>query len=162
VTSHLAWYRRPDAWRLVLLRFAPLLAGLDLVWEITQLPLYTIWHESDLGKIAFAVLHCTAGDIGIGVSALLLGLLINRAKDPRTWHYPALATTMTILAVAYTAFSEWLNARVLHSWTYSDLMPVISPFGIGLAPLLQWVVIPPLALALAMTRTRATTMKERT
>ncbi len=143
----------------MLLRFAPLLAGLNLVWEIAQLPLYTIWHEPDLGKIAFAVLHCAAGDIGIGVSALLLGLLISRAKEPRTWPYPRLAATMTIIAVAYTAFSEWLNARVLHSWAYSDLMPVISPWEIGVTPLLQWVVIPPLALALAMMRTRAFTMR---
>ena len=152
VTTNIAWYRSRDAWRLVLLRFAPILASLNLVWEIAQLPLYTIWREPDRGKIVFAVLHCTAGDILIGVSALLLALWITRAPDTRAWRFATLAATTIAIAVGYTAFSEWLNTRVLHSWSYSDLMPVIAPLGIGLAPLLQWIFLPSVALSLAMAR----------
>ena len=35
------------------------------------------------------------------------------------------------------------------SWTYSDLMPVVSIAGlkIGLSPLLQWIVVPGAAFA---------------
>ncbi len=52
-----------------------------------------------------------------------------------------------MLGVVYTAFSEWLNLVVRQSWAYSPLMPVIG--GIGLTPLLQWLVIPPLAFRFA-------------
>jgi len=51
--------------------------------------------------------------------------------------------------VAYTGFSEWQNATVRQSWSYSHLMPVIPPLGVGLSPMLQWVVIPSLALSVA-------------
>jgi len=33
-------------------------------------------------------------------------------------------------------------------WTYSDLMPLVPPFGTGLLPLLQWIVVPLLVLSL--------------
>jgi hypothetical protein len=51
--------------------------------------------------------------------------------------------------LVYTGYSEWLNATVRQSWTYSDLMPVIPWLGLGLSPMLQWLVIPSLALAAA-------------
>jgi len=50
--------------------------------------------------------------------------------------------------VAYTIFSEWLNTAVRQSWAYSPLMPVLPIMGTGLAPLLQWIVVPSTALAL--------------
>ncbi len=50
---------------------------------------------------------------------------------------------------AYTVFSEWLNVVVRQTWAYSDLMPVVPVIGTGLSPLLQWVVVPMLALHFA-------------
>jgi hypothetical protein len=44
----------------------------------------------------------------------------------------------------YTAFSEWLNVSVRGSWDYALSMPQV--FGIGLAPLIQWLVVPTLAI----------------
>ncbi len=29
------------------------------VWEVVQLPLYTLWNTGSAGEIIFAVLHCT-------------------------------------------------------------------------------------------------------
>src|SRR5829696_4004989 len=52
-------------------RFTALIfVGLNLAWEITQLPLYTIWWTDPGPRIAFAVLHCTAGDLMIGAASL--------------------------------------------------------------------------------------------
>jgi len=72
------WYRDPDARRFIA-RYLAWLAGLSLVWEVAQLPLYTIWSEAPASKIAFAVAHCTAGDVLIGAAALLIALLAMRA-----------------------------------------------------------------------------------
>jgi len=54
-----------------------------------------------------------------------------------------------VLGVAYTIFSEWLNVEVWNDWSYSAIMPVLPWFGTGLAPVLQWVIVPGLAFAIS-------------
>ena len=51
--------------------------------------------------------------------------------------------------IAYTIYSEWLNTTVRQSWAHSPLMPVLPLIGTGLSPILQWLVVPSLALTLA-------------
>ena len=52
----------------------------NLVWETLQLPLYTIWRTGTLREQAFAVFHCTLGDLLIALSSLTLALM--DAGDP--------------------------------------------------------------------------------
>ena len=119
--------------------------ALNLVWEIGQLSLYTIYSAGTPREIAFALAHCTAGDVLIAVSSFVLGLLATRRPD---WPMsrPLLGGAVAILSgLAYTVFSEWRNVYQTGSWSYTPGMPLL--FGIGLAPLLQWIVIPPLCIA---------------
>lgn len=127
-------------------RYLAITLVLNLAWEAAHLPLYTIWTQGTAGSKAFAVLHCTAGDILIALSVLVGALIVTGHP---TW--PEQSTgrvaALTLLGgLGYTVFSEWLNVGVRQSWGYSDLMPVLRPFGTGLSPLLQWVVIPTVAL----------------
>ena len=122
-----------------------------LIWEILQLPLYTIWTAQFRDQV-FAVLHCTLGDILIALSALVAALIA--AANPiwprdRFWR---VAAVTILFGTGYTIFSEWLNVVVRASWAYSEWMPVVSVFGlhIGLSPLFQWLVIP--ATAFIITR----------
>lgn len=114
-----------------------------LMWEVLQLPLYTIWTTATREQLAFAVLHCTAGDTLIAGLSLLAALTL--------FGFSACANTTRVycatlvLGAGYTIFSEWLNTRVRGTWAYSELMPVVPVFGTGLAPLLQWLVVPTLA-----------------
>lgn len=144
------WFRATAAWRLIGLRFFPVLAVLSLLWEVVHLPLFTIWREGNPEKLAFAVVHCTLGDIAIGISALLLALIVVRAGAPRTWPRVKLIAAATALAVVYTIFSEWINTSLLESWGYSSRMPVLPFTGTGLSPFLQWLVIVPLTLILSL------------
>jgi len=121
-----------------------LAGGLNLVWEIIQLPLYTIYYETDLQTIAYAVAHCTLGDALIALSSFLLA-----AAATRSWNWPvdrtARGATVAVTAgLAYTVFSEWFNVSVRGSWAYTPAMPQL--FGLGLLPLLQWLVLPLLGL----------------
>ena len=120
-----------------------------LGWEILQLPLYTIWTSASRGEIAFAAVHCTAGDIMIATGALIAAILVGRSwLWPRNdWKQVALLTV--ILGLAYTAYSEWFNVDVRRAWVYSDYMPVvhIGTIKLGLSPLLQWLVVPVAAFA---------------
>jgi hypothetical protein len=122
-----------------------------LVWESLQLPLYTIWETGTLREQAFAVAHCTLGDVLIALSTLTLALLLagdDAWPDRRFWSVAALAL---VFGVTYTIFSEWLNVVVRASWAYSGRMPVIAMFGfrLGVSPLLQWIMVPAAAFAVA-------------
>ena len=121
--------------------FAVMLLG-NLVWEIAHLPLYTLWATGTRSEIAFAVAHCTAGDMLIAAVSMLCVLLL--AGDSR-WPnagFPRVAALTVAIGAGYTVFSEWLNTVVRGSWAYADAMPVIPFLGTGLTPLLQWIVVP--------------------
>ena len=114
----------------------------NLAWEVVQLPLYTIWTAGTAGEIAFAVIHCTGGDLLIATASLVGALLVfGRLTWPRE-RYVAVAGAAVTAGVAYTIFSEWLNTKVRGSWAYSELMPTLPLFDVGLSPVAQWVLIP--------------------
>jgi hypothetical protein len=153
------WYRDRDAYSLIAFGYLPWLGGLNLAWETAQLPLYTLWGEASARAIAIAVAHCTGGDIAIGTAALILVLVLGRERAVSQWRWRRIAVCTALAGAAYTVFSEWNNTAIQGSWAYSSLMPVLRLGGIdiGLSPLLQWLVLPPLALFLAgKSRRRAT------
>ena len=51
-----------------------------------------------------------------------------------------------VFCVSYTIFSEIKNVSIKNLWGYSDLMLVIPFIEVGIAPLVQWIVIPPLII----------------
>ena len=127
------------------IHWAALTLTLNAVWEIAQLPLYTLARGPDPLRITRYVGHCLAGDVWIATSLFLLAAVLWRDTDwPR--HRPGRGGALVMIAgTGYTAVSEWRNVYVTHAWSYSGLMPTVG--GIGLAPLLQWLVVPGLAIA---------------
>jgi len=114
---------------------------LNLTWEIAQVRLYTIWGEADGLSVAWALFHCSLGDVAIALAMFALaGMVLRRADWPvsRPWTGSAIAV---IGAVAFTVWSEWYNVYRAGNWGYTESMPMI--FGIGLSPLLQWLILPP-------------------
>lgn len=126
-------------------------AALHLAWEIAQLPLYTIWSQP-IAKQAFAVLHCTLGDLMIAGLALLIALAMIGTSDWPHSGTRAVWLLLLVLGVGYTVYSEWLNISVRQSWAYDPLMPTLPFIGTGLSPLLQWIVVPTLVLRTATGR----------
>jgi len=117
---------------------------LHLAWEIGQLPFYALWREAEPAFLAWAVVHCTAGDglIALGTYAVASGLA--RGVD-WPWRSPGRGlAALWASGLAWTVFSEWRHVYRLGSWAYAETMPTVA--GIGLAPLAQWVVVPALAL----------------
>lgn len=114
----------------------------NLAWEFAQLPLYTIWYEAGIWENAFAAIHCTGGDLLIASSALFGTLLvIGDSRWPHARFRPV--AWMTVLSgLTYTIFSEWLNTEIRGSWAYVDFMPTLPLIGTGVAPFLQWIIIP--------------------
>jgi hypothetical protein len=103
------------------------------------------------GAIAFALIHCTAGDILITTATLAVAAALAWAFrwPPFGWR---MVLTAIALGAAYTMFSEWLNVQIRRTWSYTAAMPVLPLIGTGLTPLLQWVIVPGLALAIVAHR----------
>jgi hypothetical protein len=136
-------------WLATLRRYALFIAPANLLWEALHVPLYSIWNEGTLGEIAFAVVHCTGGDLVIALGCLVTALIVCGGSRWPAERFGAVTASAVILGLAYAAYSEWLNVVVRGSWFYSDLMPAVPPLGTGLSPLLQWLTLPPLGLTWA-------------
>jgi hypothetical protein len=130
-------------------RYLTVIALGNLVWEMAQMPLYTLWVDGSWAQIGFAVAHCTLGDVLIGAITLSLALVLWRAKTWPRQRFGQVGAATMILALAYTIFSEWWNVDVRQTWAYRDIMPTLPWLGTGISPLLQWVVVPLLALQFA-------------
>jgi len=116
----------------------------NLIWEIAHVRLYKIWSSSDGRDIAWSVFHCSLGDVAIALAMFALaGIVLRRADWPasRPW---AGCTIVVVGAMAYTVWSEWHNVHRAGNWGYAAAMPLI--FGIGLSPLMQWLILPPMVV----------------
>ena len=122
---------------------------LHLVWEVVQLPLYTIWRAGTANEIAFAVVHCTAGDLMIATLSLVTALLIFGTRAWPSERFLPVAACALVAGIGYTAYSEWLNTVVRKSWSYTEFMPTLPGTGLGLSPLAQWLIVPGLAMLAA-------------
>lgn len=125
------------SWPQTLRQYVGVVMPMHFAWEIVQLPLYTIWSTGSVREITFAVIHCTAGDLMISSLCLVLALIMAEWTNNR---FEVVALLTILFGVGYTGFSEWRNTSVTNAWTYAAMMPTV--FGLGVSPLLQWMVIP--------------------
>ena len=139
-----------NSWLRTLRRYIVLILTSNLLWEILQLPLYTLWEEGQPGEIAFAIFHCTLGDVLIATASLVAALtLFSNADWPQNRFLPVMLSA-TVFGLAYTIYSEWVNVYVREAWAYTRLMPTLPPLNSGLTPVLQWLLLPPLCLWLSV------------
>ncbi|MEO7795630.1 MAG: hypothetical protein ABIV06_12745 [Thermoanaerobaculia bacterium] len=119
--------------------------ALSLAWEIAQTPLY-----ADAGRgltyLGWTRLHCAVGDVLI----LMVAFWVTAgAFRDRFWiqeRRPGAIALFVMSGLVYTIWSEWWNVAIARNWAYAEAMPTV--FGIGVAPLLQWLVVPILAVTL--------------
>ena len=138
-------------WIAALRAYLATVAGADLVWEAAHLPLYTLWRTGATNDRLFAVIHCTLGDILIALTCLVVALILAGHRAWPVQHFAQVAILTLFFGLGFTVFSEWLNVVVRKSWAYSEFMPVVPLFAlrIGASPLLQWIVVPLIALLAA-------------
>lgn len=129
---------------LILAAFLTTLA-FHFAWEMLQASTFeefaaTVW-EGTVRCFAAAL-----GDVLIAGGAYLgTALVFRHASWPLRHGWVAPAVTWIALGVIVTVMFElWALER--GRWAYGPSMPLV--FGIGLLPLLQWVVVPALTLTL--------------
>lgn len=120
---------------------------LNFAWEMLQAPLYR--GMADAAHWA-AVRTCTVATVGdVGILLVAYGLVAAVARQ-RWWAAMPTARRVAGFVAAglvMTVALEALNVYVLERWAYGPRMPLLV--GIGIAPVLQWLVLPPLTLWLA-------------
>lgn len=115
-------------------------------WEILQAPLFARMPVMSHWEATLVCLRATIGDIGIALAAFSAGALLDRNV---AWFLrPSAGALVGYLAVGvlFTTVFEWHAVYWANRWAYSNLMPVVPLLGIGASPLLQWLLIPPVAL----------------
>lgn len=120
---------------------------LHFPWEMLQVTLYRGMPEAGHWSAVLRCTQATAGDVVIAGMAYFIG---SWSANDRLWLGPLQRRPVALYlasGLAITAGLEWLNVHIWKEWAYGPAMPVIA--GIGLAPTLQWIVIPILALWLA-------------
>lgn len=141
--------RLPDGqcdWLVAIRRYLVATIVGNLLWEVAQMPLYTLWVTGTTRELAQAIVHCTLGDIMIATIGLIAVLAV--AGSP-TWpreRAGVVIVGVVIAGVGYTVYSEYLNTVIRRSWTYTEWMPVVPWLGTGLSPLAQWLIIPTITL----------------
>ena len=117
---------------------------LNFAWEILQAPLYVGMADMPHAQITRACKQATVGD---AVIMLLAYGVVALAARSRRWIVAAKGWQLALfiaIGVSITAAIEWLATRGywIGNWNYLPTMPLVPGSDIGLAPLLQWVVLP--------------------
>lgn len=132
--------RRNDVLRRLAIVFM-IAVPVNYLWELGQSPLYL--PPSRLGDMLW---HCFVASLGDGVIiGLIYGACAILFRD-RDWYgrmsvarWGALLTVNLAVGISV----EWVGLR-LHRWSYADAMPLVPGVAVGLVPVLQMLVLPPL------------------
>ena len=118
---------------------------LNYPWELMQVPLYRGMPDAAHWD---AIKICTRAALGDGVIMLLAYWGAALLVRDRSWiGRPRVAPTLSFvgIGVAITVVLERLavvSNNANWGWRYADTMPIVPVLKIGLAPLLQWLILP--------------------
>lgn len=123
---------------------------INYVWELAQSPLYV--GMDTLGKSWW---HCLVASIGDAFLVLLIfgaGWAMFRELDWFTRRGAAGAAFGAASGVVVAILVEWAALSV-RRWSYTPEMPLIPIADVGVLPVLQMALLPPLMFRIASLRT---------
>jgi len=121
---------------------------LNLPWELLQIPLFRQMTTLPHLEGTLLCLRAAAGD---GVILLLAYWMASLVAGSRRWiERPSARNWAAFIGagLAITIAMEYWATAVSERWDYADTMPRLPLLGTGLAPLLQWILLPPLVIRL--------------
>lgn len=114
---------------------------LNFIWELAQMPLYV-----DNGNLLDFARHCIIPSFGDGIILLIIfgvGCGVFRRADwfvrPTASAYAFMLVSGLIIAIVI----EWVAVYGMSRWSYTTRMPVLPVLGVGLSPVLQMLLLPP-------------------
>ncbi len=119
---------------------------INFVWEMLQMPLFSYPADSSMTQINLACIQASAGDAAMIVIAFWVVVLLQ--KDREWYLHPSVRSLVLFLlpGVIMTIVFEAMATGPLDRWAYTNAMPTLPGLGTGLAPLAQWLLLPPLII----------------
>lgn len=121
---------------------------LNYPWEFLQVPLFEGMPQAEHWVAIKTCTTATIGDALIMLTAYWAVALGTRSRSwmmnasaPRTVMFASVGIVITVVIERLALSGWWLGG-----WKYAPSMPVVPGLEVGLSPLLQWVVLPPLVL----------------
>jgi hypothetical protein len=117
-------------------------------WEFLQAPWYRAMADMSHWE---AVKFCSWAAVGDGVLAVIAFWAVAALFRSRTWirePRPGTLASFVAAGLVLTVAVEWLATEVWGRWSYGPEMPTVPLLGTGLAPVLQWLVLPPLVVGI--------------
>jgi hypothetical protein len=115
-------------------------------WELAESPLY-----EGMGDFGAMWWHCFVASLGDGLLVLFIlaagWIAFGRTGwfvSPGVAGYGLMLAVGLVIAVAV----EWIALRV-ERWSYAATMPLVPGLGVGVVPVAQMVVLPPLVFRIA-------------
>lgn len=118
--------------------------SLNFVWEMLQAPLFEGMRTMPRWAAARLCAQASIGDVVITLVAYGSVAII---AGSRTWIVDLRVRRVVgylVVGLVLTVALECLNVYVLGRWAYAPRMPLV--WGIGLAPIAQWLIVPLLVL----------------
>jgi hypothetical protein len=137
--------RRAALWWLATLFVGAVL--FNYPWELAQAPLY-------IGMKSFRIpwWHCFVASLGDGLLVLTIFAAGWTVLQQRDWFVrPGVRGYLVMLAIglAIGVSVEWVAVYLMGRWIYTAQMPLLPGLGVGLFPVLQMLVLPPLIFRVA-------------
>jgi hypothetical protein len=91
--------------------------------------------------------HCFVASLGDGLLVLgifAMGWLLLRQQrwfvHPGLWGYGVMLTTGLVIGITV----EWIAVHLMERWKYTVHMPLVPGLEVGIVPVMQMLVLPPL------------------
>jgi hypothetical protein len=121
---------------------------LNEIWEMAQMSAYVETAGYPWKTTLGGCTQAAAGDVGIILGIYLTGAVI---AGGLRWGLRCRSSMFAITAVVGLAYAVLVENLGLAAgrWSYTEHMPVVPVFGVGLWPLLQMTLLPPLVFVFA-------------
>jgi len=116
---------------------------LNYLWELAQAPLYVGLEHYN----AAVFWHCFVASLGDGLMVMIIfavGWITLHRWDWFQWPGVAGYLVMLTAGLVLTVLVEWVAVHILARWEYADNMPTLPWLHIGLVPIAQMILVPPL------------------
>ena len=114
---------------------------------MVQVPFFTGMMEASHGAVVWLCTRAAIGDANIALFAY--GVAAAATKDgfwiQGRWRRHVLGVyfaTGLLITIVFEAWATGAGQR----WSYNDAMPLMPFLGTGIAPLMQWVIVPTISL----------------
>ena len=122
---------------------------LNFVWEVTQAPLYALTGLGTRDLVPFIAIRWWVS-FGDAFTIFVAYLVISAIFRNERWIAKKIVAPWAVFLLGlmvWQAGIEYFSVYIWHRWAYGILMPTI--LGIGISPLLQMLIVPPIAIFLS-------------